>query len=278
MLGLATHESRFYVLREEVLSAKHQTARCALCGSEGHTSVFPPIFTCSAEQCTGKPDRPRGALTRESRYMHQHLQILQIPVLREYLSLEFASLARQVSFPFDFENLVDDLVFLCFLVGNDFLPHLPCLEIREGGLNLLLNLYRSLLPSLDGFLTSQGGQVHLPRVMRIFAELARVEGTILKRRRAVQVEMDIRARARAAREGNKDLRLTEKREEKKAAPAGNREEINLEEDGELAALAKEAAAAALGETGETGETKETGETEKKEPELTEEEKKERDQK
>ena len=50
------------------------------------------------------------------------------------------------------------------------------------------------------------------------------------------------------------------------------------EDGELAALAKEAAAAALGETGETGETKETGETEKKEPELTEEEKKERDQK
>lgn len=207
--------------------------------------------------------------------MHQHLQILQIPVLREYLSLEFASLSRQVSFPFDFENLVDDLVFLCFLVGNDFLPHLPCLEIREGGLNLLLNLYRSLLPSLDGFLTSQGGQVHLSRVMRIFAELARVEGTILKRRRAVQVEMDIRARARAAREGNKDLKLSEKKEEKRKIPAGNREEIDLEEDGELAALAKEAAAAALGETGETRETVETAKTE---PEETEEEKKERDQK
>ena len=202
--------------------------------------------------------------------MHQRLQILQIPVLREYLSLEFTPLSRQVSFPFEFENLVDDLVFLCFLVGNDFRPHLPCLEIREGGLNLLLNLYRSLLPSLDGFLTSQGGNVHLPRVMRVFAELARVEGTILKRRRAVQVEMDIRARARAAREGNTGADTTKN-------TAGNREEIKIDEEGELAALAKEAAAAALGETGDA-ENAERSRSSSPSPPETEEEKKEREQK
>ena len=117
--------------------------------------------------------------------MHQHLQILHLPVLREYMQEEFKNLEFHISFPYNFENIVDDIVFLCFLVGNDFLPHLPCLDIREGGLNLLFNLYRELLPVMDGYLTSEGGEVHIPRIMLVFQQLAKVEGEILKRRRYV---------------------------------------------------------------------------------------------
>jgi 5'-3' exoribonuclease 2 len=63
---------------------------------------------------------------------------------------------------------------MCFFVGNDFLPHLPSLDIRDGAIDLLQGLYFGVLPTLGGYLT-HNGNVHLARVDALLARLGVVE-------------------------------------------------------------------------------------------------------
>ena len=47
-----------------------------------------------------------------------------------------------LSFAVDGKRVVDDFVLLTVLCGNDFIPHLPSLDIGKGALDLLLQSYR----------------------------------------------------------------------------------------------------------------------------------------
>lgn len=68
--------------------------------------------------------------------------------------------------------MIDDFVFMTFLVGNDFLPHLPSLDISEGAFDKLFNTYKLQLTSYfqqeghveNGYLTLNGSIPNFDRL------------------------------------------------------------------------------------------------------------------
>ena len=99
-------------------------------------------------------------------------------MLREYLYLEFKHMT--LPFAFDFERIIDDFVFLCFFVGNDFLPHLPSLSIREGAIDAIIFIYKNLLPSLGDYLTDGAGGLNYTKVDVLLHDIAKVEEEFFK--------------------------------------------------------------------------------------------------
>ena len=156
MLSLVTHEPHFVLLREKQ-STRKQKKDAMLFGSED-------------------------------------FEILEISILRKMLEQHFRKMAIEMdeiaarneargfaSTRFDLERIIDDFVFMCFFVGNDFLPCLPHLDIADGSLNLMMNIYRDLLPKMGGYLTNKA-DIHLNRVEVFIQEIGRREPLYFQQR------------------------------------------------------------------------------------------------
>ena len=52
-------------------------------------------------------------------------------------------------------------------VGNDFLPCLPHLDIADGSLNLMMNVYRDIMPTLGGLSYRQVSNPYVYRIIPI---------------------------------------------------------------------------------------------------------------
>jgi len=51
----------------------------------------------------------------------------------------------------DVDQIIDDYIFICFLLGNDFMNHIPSLNLRYGGHELLLQVYSDLQNRYQGY-------------------------------------------------------------------------------------------------------------------------------
>ncbi|KAB8416385.1 hypothetical protein FH972_024904 [Carpinus fangiana] len=173
MLGLATHEPHFRVLREDVFFQQGDPRACRICGQVGHF----------AAACTGEAKKKQGEHDEKATIVQKPFIWLHVSVLREYLAIEMHPPGQ--NFKFELERALDDWVFMCFFVGNDFLPHLPSLEIRDQGIDTLIQIWRDNMPVMGGYVT-RDGIVDLKRAQIILEGLAKQEDGIFRRRKEVE--------------------------------------------------------------------------------------------
>lgn len=139
MLGLSTHEPHFTLLREVIDF-----------GMKGSGSK-------------------RQVMLRQTK--DAQFQLLHLSVLREYIEIDLGF----VEFV-DRERLIDDFVFLTFLVGNDFLPHLPSLDISEHAFDVIFNTYRLILKESsthEKYLVRNGEIANLQNLEKLFSVIGR---------------------------------------------------------------------------------------------------------
>lgn len=113
MLGLATHEPNLVLLRERV------------------------IFNMVQQQL-----RQAASSGLDTYINNAHFELLHMGVLRNYLAYEFETSDVMGDAPWDLEHTIDDFVFMTFFVGNDFLPHMPALDIADNAFDLLFWTYK----------------------------------------------------------------------------------------------------------------------------------------
>lgn len=155
MLGLVTHEPNFVLLREKM--------SVVMAGRGRH-----------------KHRKKKDVLE----YDRDDFELLELSILRQLFEIQFRKFARDpnvLNVPYDPRRIVDDFVFLCALVGNDFLPHVPHLEIDNGALGLMLNEYTELLEKWGDYLTDKE-RIHPLRFEELVHRLAFYEQEHFKRR------------------------------------------------------------------------------------------------
>lgn len=190
MLGLATHETHFTIIREEFLPNKERP--CDICQQMGHE-----MKDCSGLQSARDAAKSPPPPGKETQFI-----FVRLNVLKEYLAKELDM--PNLPFTYDFERVIDDWVFMCFFVGNDFLPHLPSLEIRENAIDRLITLYKKCCYKTKGYLTDSGS-VTLNRVELIMTDLGYAEDEIFRNRKVSEDRF---------KERNKRMKLQKEREQR----------------------------------------------------------------
>ena len=187
MLALATHEPHFWILREDVFFNEGKRG-CFICGQNDHMAAV----------CTGKKKEIVGTFDDQTKHLAQKpFVFLHVSILREYLEVEMK--VANISFKWDLERAMDDWVFLCFFVGNDFLPHLPSLELREGAIDKLIAIWKKSLNDWGGFITNSG-DINLNALRSLMSQLGLIEDEAFQNRRDAD-------------EGRRKARLRRKKEQ-----------------------------------------------------------------
>ena len=103
------------------------------------------------------------------------------------------SIANDMACAYPDNHRMYDYVFLCFLLGNDFLPHFPALNIRTYGIQRLLDTYRLTVgnrPNCFLLTKTKNLDIHWKTVSIFISALAKNEYSFIKDEYAFRKKWD----------------------------------------------------------------------------------------
>ena len=102
---------------------------------------------------------------------------LDIPKLANAMTLEMNNYREPNTL--QEKNRLYDYIFLCFFLGNDFMPHFPSINIRTNGIQTMLEAYQDVLGHTNTNLTN-GKKIYWGNVRKLVDYLAKRELINLK--------------------------------------------------------------------------------------------------
>lgn len=123
-------------------------------------------------------ETPHFIKTIDSSLSPNSIYLLDIPlfgkVITKYLNNDKEPTTNEHN------NRVFDYIFLCFFLGNDFLPHFPALNIRTTGIDRLLSAYRKVIGQRRNECLVKENKIIWKNVRKIVTELASNEQEVFQ--------------------------------------------------------------------------------------------------
>lgn len=185
MLGLVAHTPHFTLIREKMKFAKSRRRVPEMTGTDRDADEFElleiarlrEMLSLEFQRQVNDPlDNHFDRRSRKPPSKFERKAILATFPSRRASSTGDGPNSKRRGPPFqvDRRRVVDDFVFMCMLVGNDFLPHLAHLDIGEGAINIMFRIYKEMLPGWGGYLTNRH-QLHPDRLESFLQRVAQSE-------------------------------------------------------------------------------------------------------
>lgn len=134
------------------------------------------------------PDFSEKLLPKNIKVKANELLFVNSRKLADCIAAEATGFTKVMSS--QFRNRVNDYIFMCFFMGNDFLPHFPALNIRNGGIDMIMDVYKQQIGKYSDreFINMQTAKIAWKWVKVFVGELAKMErqaiiNSVLSRRK-----------------------------------------------------------------------------------------------
>ena len=115
--------------------------------------------------------------------------LLDIPLLSQKIILELNNFKKPSTN--QEANKLFDYIFLCFFLGNDFMPHFPSVNIRTSGMDIMINAYKQVIGNSKENLTN-GKVIYWKNVRKLVEFLAENEYANLMKEYKIREKLEKR--------------------------------------------------------------------------------------